>query len=48
MCAGIVNPSDAAMHVVKLGRGAGARYVEHCGVAELLSTLVWAWIGKRA
>lgn len=32
---GIVNPSDACMHVVRLAREAGVRFIEHCGVAEL-------------
>ncbi len=33
---GIVNPSDACMAIVSLARKAGARFVEHCGVTELL------------
>ena len=35
---GIVNPSDACMHVVKLARDAGVRFVEHTGVEELETT----------
>jgi sarcosine dehydrogenase len=32
---GIVNPSDACMHFIRLARDAGVRFIEHCGVAEL-------------